>query len=459
METIWFGNYYDYRSAYFHDVMYSNQKPGREGALLFRHPLSSLQLALLYQRYKKFDERSYGLSNGTFFNVFSAEPLRLGRYQLPQCDTVILCATDPLTYSELKRYLNSFNVLKWFKAKFLQQKRKRQYILQVPRSQDSIGGREGLRSSGRYDESFFGQAVHALEYGRLIAELALKGAHLAAPNSLERGRCGAACDDHFACLQNCLTMMWRAMYWQCLCCWLTLSTSLRRSSRVFSTSCLVLCCSAGLRLLVGGDGRLLNDYSMEILLRVLAANALHLTGGELAVELLTVSSNALSSAAAHVFLVSDTESGQEGGQVMSVALLMTAGARPGGLRGHWGLQLLYTQDNQQPVYRLQKSAWDEVLESFTSRQTVRILPQRSAEHILSSLSLPASQQGRRDSSNSSGQHRSISDIVLRRVDVLTPYLAHLRSVVSFEAIGAFLRASGLLLAADCSHGLAAVQLI
>ena len=139
METIWFGNYYDYRSAYFHDVMYSNQKPGREGALLFRDPLSSLQLALLYQRYKKFDERSYGLSNGTFFNVFSAEPLRLGRYQLPQCDTVILCATDPLTYSELKRYLNSFNVLKWFKAKFLQQKRKRQYILQVPRSQDSTG--------------------------------------------------------------------------------------------------------------------------------------------------------------------------------------------------------------------------------------------------------------------------------------------------------------------------------
>ena len=131
METIWLGNYYDNRSAYFHYVMYSNQKPGREGALLFRDPLSSLQLALLYQRYKKFDERSYGLSNGTFFNVFSAEPLRLGRYQLPQCDTVILCATDPLTYSELKRYLNSFNVLKWFKAKFLQQKRKRQYILQV----------------------------------------------------------------------------------------------------------------------------------------------------------------------------------------------------------------------------------------------------------------------------------------------------------------------------------------
>jgi hypothetical protein len=33
METIWFGNYYDYRAAFFHDVMYSNNVPGREGIL------------------------------------------------------------------------------------------------------------------------------------------------------------------------------------------------------------------------------------------------------------------------------------------------------------------------------------------------------------------------------------------------------------------------------------------
>ena len=47
METIWFGNYYDYRSAFFHDVMYSNNQPGREGALLFRDPEQALQVALL----------------------------------------------------------------------------------------------------------------------------------------------------------------------------------------------------------------------------------------------------------------------------------------------------------------------------------------------------------------------------------------------------------------------------
>ena len=31
METIWFGNYYDYRSAFFSDVMYSNNMPCKEG--------------------------------------------------------------------------------------------------------------------------------------------------------------------------------------------------------------------------------------------------------------------------------------------------------------------------------------------------------------------------------------------------------------------------------------------
>ena len=52
METIWFGNYYDYRSGFFHDVMYSNgQQPYKEGALLIKDPEKALQVALLYQRY------------------------------------------------------------------------------------------------------------------------------------------------------------------------------------------------------------------------------------------------------------------------------------------------------------------------------------------------------------------------------------------------------------------------
>lgn len=63
METIWFGNFYDYRTAFFHDVMYSNYKPCREGALLYKQSKQAIQMALLYQRYKKFDESSYSLPN------------------------------------------------------------------------------------------------------------------------------------------------------------------------------------------------------------------------------------------------------------------------------------------------------------------------------------------------------------------------------------------------------------
>ena len=70
METIWFGNQYEYRSAYFHDVMYSNHKPCREGALLYSDKKKAQEMALLYQRYKKFDTDSYSVSNATFFNIF-----------------------------------------------------------------------------------------------------------------------------------------------------------------------------------------------------------------------------------------------------------------------------------------------------------------------------------------------------------------------------------------------------
>jgi len=48
METIWFGNLYDYRAAYFSDVMYSNNVPFREGALLFKDAARATSLALLY---------------------------------------------------------------------------------------------------------------------------------------------------------------------------------------------------------------------------------------------------------------------------------------------------------------------------------------------------------------------------------------------------------------------------
>ena len=108
---------------------------------------------MLYQRYKKFDQSSYSISNVTFYNLFAAESVRMGRYKVPQTEEVILCLTDPLTSSEMKRYFNSIHALKFFKSKFMQQKRKRQYVMPVLTNND-----------------FFQQAVFNMEYGRTVLD-------------------------------------------------------------------------------------------------------------------------------------------------------------------------------------------------------------------------------------------------------------------------------------------------
>jgi hypothetical protein len=186
METVWFGNYYDYRAAFFSDVMYSNNVPGQDGALLFRDRDKALQMALLYQRYKKFDTDSYAVSNATFYNVFAAQAVRMGRYKLPQSNDIILCITDPLTFTQIKRYLNTFNLIKFFKNKFMQQQRKRQYVMDIG-SNDSgggstsralpVGGISSASGGGKVggEGSFFSDAVFRLEYARMMDEDLLSG--------------------------------------------------------------------------------------------------------------------------------------------------------------------------------------------------------------------------------------------------------------------------------------------
>lgn len=49
------------------------------GAVLFKESAQARQIALLYQRYKKFDQTSYSISNVTFYNLFAAESVRMGR--------------------------------------------------------------------------------------------------------------------------------------------------------------------------------------------------------------------------------------------------------------------------------------------------------------------------------------------------------------------------------------------
>lgn len=264
METIWFGNYYDYRSAYFGDVMYSNTLPqgGKEGALLHRDPTASLQLALLYQRYKKFDESSYSLSNGTFFNLFAASNLRLGRYKviLPSDNQLILCTSDPLTYSDLRRYVNSFAMLKWFKAKFMQQKRKRQVVLSLSSA------------------DFFAQCVHFIEFGAAIDAMQRRegggkgGArvmtvpilplpsYLACHDSNDSSD-GLAFSYHQARDSRVVSCSWPTAVVNSQYFLDNLWTQAMQQLSAKSTA-------GRLKVMTGGDGRLLNDFGLDRLLNV-----------------------------------------------------------------------------------------------------------------------------------------------------------------------------------------------
>ena len=61
--------------------MYSNNIPFKEGALLYDDPEYSKNMALIYQRYKKFDQASYSLPNATFYNIFGLRSIINDPYQ------------------------------------------------------------------------------------------------------------------------------------------------------------------------------------------------------------------------------------------------------------------------------------------------------------------------------------------------------------------------------------------
>jgi len=253
METIWFGNAYEYRSAYFHDVMYSNNKPFREGALLYSDPEKAKQIALLYQRYKKFDEASYSLANATFFNVFGASTMRVGRYKVPLDNDVLLCTTDPLTISEMKRYFNSFSPLKWFKGKMMQQKRKRQYKLDILQKNEI-----GVGSS----DNFFARSVYLLEHGRWNAndikrkQAGKKSSVPISPLSLPRG--AITTTPHALAGESRLVVP------------LSVANSQYFLENLIQAALDHFGLGSDANILVGGDGRLLNDFATETLLRIAA---------------------------------------------------------------------------------------------------------------------------------------------------------------------------------------------
>ena len=153
----WKGNLYDYKGAFFQDVMYSNVKPFREGCLLFSDAATSEQMSLLYQRYAKFDPTTYAVPNATYFNVLGDASLRLGRYQIPLAEQADLLVQVPLTFGQLKEYLNAPSIAKWFFNAQMQRDRERTRSLHLPLHQIQP------------NSTFLRDAIFELEYGRNAA--------------------------------------------------------------------------------------------------------------------------------------------------------------------------------------------------------------------------------------------------------------------------------------------------
>jgi len=472
METVWFGNYYDYRSAFFQDVMYSNSGPCREGALLFQDAAQAQQVALLYQRYKKFDDDSYAVSNATLFNLFGTTSMRVGRYKLPQGDDVLLCTTDPLTVSEMKRYLNSISFIKFFTARFFQQKRKRQYPMRVRRTATAA-----VTAQLPYADEFFPDAVHRIEYGRMTEDpLVLK--HPLYGRAVGTGYTIPVLPSSLpaSCVQDVTANQARAGGWgvqdspytpvfpPVLGAQLVLPLVLANSQYVLESlwqsvlQALVREGVAGdsgdpaeLRLLLGGDGRLLNSFAAEQLLRVAAGNGLR--------EVQVAKGNLLCSSAAEVALR------QLGPR--TVAIVLTAPGSAAGVRGGFGVQVILPQSPAQggvdshqgqggagdTVRLLGAEQWHRVLADIAQRRSVRLLAARPPAQALALLFNDSGREGTVDTGPV-----QFGGLTVRPFDPAPDYTDLLRSVFDLPLIRRYLAYRKPFLTVDCMHGPAALYL-
>lgn len=455
METIWFGNYYDYRAAFFNDVMYSNNLEGREGALLIPLPSKarsapdmalltsypmSLDLALLYQRYNKFNQQSYSISNLTYYNIFGTDTLRVGRYKLPQTPELILCATEPLTYSEVKRYLTSFSPIKWLKSKFFQQKRKRQWLLTFDPPSNTTSNKG---EKNEQDVSYFSRMIYLLEYFKMIEYLTLHQPS----SSLQRG--GYIKDilgliltektEKFDAKMTELTLKVAENYCFPAQTIPILANSFPKEEIQFilqnperqtemepllnqneiATDLSHDCCAYGFTLplstansqqfmenlfqslihqlssktnrsvdpkeweiILGGDQRLLNSYALEIAVRVLLAN--QFTNLHIAQQSLYT----MSLAQQYYSLDWINNKGGKDKTRYSLSVIFDGGVQPSGINGRFGLQLLLT--DRERLHYWTVSDFNKLFQEFETILEVKILPNTMKSLTLNYFNYPMS---------------------------------------------------------------------
>ena len=176
LNTKWLGNLYEYKSGLFSEPMYSNNRPFREGALLYKEEEALEQIALLYQRYRRFDESSYTAANATYFHLQGSSALRLGRYSIPLDGQVSLAIQRPVSSSSMKTYLNTPNPLKWAANSLLQKSRMStirfsDWIAEEKETAMLVGTESRTSNRNRNGgNSLFKQAVLNIEYAQFSGQ-------------------------------------------------------------------------------------------------------------------------------------------------------------------------------------------------------------------------------------------------------------------------------------------------
>ena len=184
--------------------------------------------------------------------------------------------------------------------------------------------------------------------------------------------------------------------------------------------------------LVGGDGRLLNQMAAELLLRVFSANGM--------LRVLLSQRLVLSPAVAINSLLLSSEN-------VKAAIVLTAGGYPGGVRnGFFGVKILFSRVDtlgRKTVQTVDENGWNDILQRMTDRSRVQIAKSRLPL-------LPSS------------PNKAFGDLLktqIETVDVISPYLVALGEEFQLERIKKFIDKFGLLVAIDCKSGIGSSLLL
>jgi len=166
------------------------------------------------------------------------------------------------------------------------------------------------------------------------------------------------------------------------------------------------------RVLIGGDGRLLNQYASEILVRVVSANSKE----DANIKTVVAKNGVLTSQMAATYMGSNGD---------DIAIVLTAKGRPGGVKnGYFGVNILTGQDPNTEARSLNTAQWMEIIHRMKSQSSVWISRER------------------------------VKMDTIPEVDVFSAYLDQICAFFDLSKIKDFVASSGLLVCVDCMAGVA-----